>query len=164
MTTGFSAMAVSSLGSQRCIRSISHPVEFLRVDHAGDVEAVERGLHHEHPRLLGRGADMRRRQHVGMAQQLVALRRLDREHVEAGRHQRAALELLQQRVLVDDAAAAAVDQHGAGLHLPQHLARIEPDRLLGLRQMQRQHLRARQQLVVRDRRRRSTACRSRRNP
>ena len=95
---------------------------------------------------------MWRRQHARVAQQAVAHGRLDAEHVEARRRELSGLEPIRQRILVDDLAAARVDQHRTGSNLRQHLARVEPARHLRLRQVQRQHLRALEHLVHRDRR------------
>ena len=89
---------------------------------------------------------MRGGEHVGMPQQPVVRRRLDAEHVEAGGRQPAAVEPLQERILVDDAAAAGVDQNAIGPQPGEDGSAVEAERLARLGQMQREHFRAGEKL------------------
>ena len=66
-------------------------------------------------RLGGRGAEMRRRDEAGRAEQGVVLRRLLDEHVERGAADMAALQRVLQRRLVDQPAAGAIDDADAAL-------------------------------------------------
>ncbi len=67
--------------------------------------------------FLGRRADVRRGEHVVELEQRQRAAGLLLEHVERGAGQVPGLERLVERGLVDDAAAGAVDEVGALLHL-----------------------------------------------
>ena len=90
---------------------------------------------------------MRRADHVGMAEQHVLGGRLLDEHVESGARNLLGIQCIDQRLLVDEAAARAVDDAHAFLGLGQVLAAEDIPRLVGQRGVQRDEVRAGQKLV-----------------
>ena len=91
--------------------------------------------------------NQQRAEEIRHVEQRIGVGRLDREHVEGGAGDMAALQPRLERGLVDDAAARAVDQHRAGLHLVEHLGRVHADGGGVARQMDGQHVGARPQLL-----------------
>jgi len=87
-------------------------------------------------RLRGRGAEMRRADHVLAAEQHVVLRRLDREHVERRARDLPGVERLLEVLLDDQPAARAVDDAHALLHPRQRLGVDQVARGLGQRRVQ----------------------------
>ena len=124
------------------------------VDGGGDDAAGERGddllggLHAGAVlRLGGRGRQVRRDDHVGIAEQRVVGDRLAGEHVERGAGDLAGVQRRLERVVVDELAARAVDDAHAVAALGQRLG-VEPALGLGrLRQVDRDEVRLRVQVV-----------------
>ena len=78
-------------------------------------------------RLVGGGAEMRRRDHgVEIQQRMVGGRRFLDKHVERGAGDLAGFDRVDQRGLIDDAAARAVDDSHALLHLRERRGADEP--------------------------------------
>ena len=96
-------------------------------------------------RLRSRGAKVWRADHVGGAEQHVGFGRLIDEHVEGGAGDVAGLQGVGKRLLVDEAAACAVDDANA-LLAPGDRPGVENVlRLLGHRRVQRDEVRPLQQ-------------------
>ncbi|EAR50516.1 hypothetical protein OG2516_09735 [Oceanicola granulosus HTCC2516] len=93
---------------------------------------------------------MRGHDDVGQAEQRVLLGRLLGEHVEGRAGDVAVLERVRQRLLVDEAAARAVDDPHALLRLGEVLAAQDVLRLLRQRHVQGDEVGARQQRVEPD--------------
>ncbi len=93
-------------------------------------------------RLLGAGAEVRREDDVPRrAQRAVGRERLRIEHVERGAGQPAVVERLDERRLVHDAAARAVDQAAGGLHFRQRRRADQAAGLVGQRRVDRDEVR-----------------------
>jgi len=97
-------------------------------------------------RLGSGGSEMRRTHHVGMAEQRIAGRRLLGEHVEGGAGDLAGIERDAQGVLIDQAAARAIDDAHALLHCGDRLAVDDAFRLFRERRVQGDNIGAPEQL------------------
>src|SRR4029079_1142657 len=100
-------------------------------------------------RLARRRAQVRARDQVLVLEQRRRLRRLLAEHVQRRARQLSRSQRLQHRALVDDAAARAVDQVRPLLHLRERRAVEQVLRLGDERNVQRDEVRLRDQLVER---------------
>ena len=99
-------------------------------------------------RLGGRGAEMRGDNHLGVGEQRVLGHRLRREHVQRSAADLARVERVSQRRFVDQPAARDVEDAHAVAHLRERLG-IQPVlRLRGLRQMDRDEVRLRVDLLA----------------
>ena len=66
-------------------------------------------------------------------QRVIGRQRLDREHIQPRGRQSPAAQGVDQRILVDDLPAGAVDQHGIGFHHRQRVGVEQVRRRLGQR-------------------------------
>ena len=101
-------------------------------------------------RLGGGGAEMRRADDVREAEERARLGRLGDEDVDAGAGDLAGLDRRGERLLVDQAAAGAIDDADAVLHLGDRRRVDDVLRLLGERRVQRDEIGAAEELVELD--------------
>ena len=101
-------------------------------------------------RLRGRGAEMRRADHVRQREQRIVGRRLGHEHVERRSGDAPRRQRLEQSRLVDQPAAGAIDQAQALFRQLQRFGVDDIAGLVGERGMQRDEVGAAQQLFEPD--------------
>ena len=121
----------------------------MSVEHVEDLtHDVDRDVH---LRFGGRARDVRREHGARRAADGgVGRQRLARVDVERGAGDRSGLQRGRQRRQVDDLAARAVHDDGGRLHLRERVGVDEVARLLGERRVQRDEVRAAEQLVELD--------------
>ena len=109
--------------------------------------------HHRHPlaRRVAGAADVRQQHDVRRAEQRIARRqRLDLHHVEPSAGDPALLERMDERALVDDAAARRVDEDRRALHRSQLLRADDVARLGRQRHVKAHEIGRSQQIVERN--------------
>ena len=101
-------------------------------------------------RLRGRGAEMRRADHLIEREERIVLGRLDREDIEGCARDVAAFDRRFQRLLVDQAAARRIDDAHALLRLGQRLGIENVARLVRQRHVERDEIGPCEQRLQRD--------------